>query len=200
MGVDSISVIALARALSKELGVSIRPQRILEQPTLAGISDVVETSRNGSAGGTKQAAARISRDDLAWSSTDTVTPAQPCLPIQVGLLSQAIAMEGTRYVHDFDFVTERSVENVEAAFKAAIVELDVLRLTCHYVGGEHPWICVVHSDTAYVASNCLKSSRNRSTGVSQVKKSIAEAEGLLWSAEISRSSDKTLIRLVSHHA
>lgn len=192
LGIDSIASIALAQRLSRALGVPVRPRLVVE-------NDTVEALDAALGDGPVQAGVDASAQ-IAGSATLTVE-VLPCLPMQVGMLSQALASQGQLYVHDFA-VTLPTGAQPYSTLLGAIRAWDVLRVTFSLVPEESAartaqrrglaWAQTFRHDVAAVLANALDSGRH---DLAAVRKLVAKG-AQPWAVQV----HPTHLTLVLHHA
>lgn len=198
-GIDSIATIALARELSSTLQVPVKPKLLQQHNTIASFAAQINRGAANS-----KALVRVDANTARWSLSpqDKVTDASLCLPMQIGLLSQALANNGQRYVHEIRLRFSSSLDAAQRAFEQVVKAHDVLRLSFHSGVGAHPFVQAVHSDIDSILSAC--SDVGHAWSADQIREAAAQIVSSekwpLFRAHWSQKGNEVLLQLVLHHA
>ncbi|KDN40599.1 acetyl-CoA synthetase-like protein [Tilletiaria anomala UBC 951] len=207
LGVDSISSIALAKQLAEALKQPVRARDVIQQRTISALADFLQGPKSTSQGD-EDAVVNVdpsfAADAMRLSQQDLVAKARLCIPMQIGMLSQALVSEGKKYVHVFHFrAPSGDAVAVQTAFTVLIGAHDIFRLTFHPNRGQHPWLQVLHSDSQIIAEKCVRVDHCLwdAQALSQIAKDIASLEHFpRFRVNIVPSEDGSLVQLVMHHA
>lgn len=192
IGLDSVASIALAQKLTQALGIPVRPRMVVEHNTVMALDTVLGQNQGQQSD--------YATDQKPADDHDQVLP---CLPMQVGMLSQALASEGKLYVHDFTVPLPRGA-GIHAALLRAIRAWDVLCLSFSLTPdngrksqgqGHHgglKWGQTVRRDHATVLASALDLGANN---LNETHALIAQGSQP-WAANVKESH----ITLVLHHA
>ncbi|KAF2748011.1 nonribosomal peptide synthetase-like protein 2 [Sporormia fimetaria CBS 119925] len=137
LGLDSIAVIGLARAL-KQAGFSkATASIILKDPSVSRLAKALskDTSDDGSVLATQQEIAAIqhrSRGEAAKSlgiSAGDIEALAPCTPLQQGIIARALNSEQGAYFNSFHFKLSDTVnvKKLELAWRTAFDSVQILR-------------------------------------------------------------------------
>jgi hypothetical protein len=192
--------------MSKAFDVKIAPRTLLEKPTVAGIASSLQQAhieRESDVGRLEEVRSEVRGDWLRFSAVDEVA-VFPCLPVQIGLLSQGFAAEGTRYVHQFTFTgRDCSANDLHRACLATIQALEIFRISFHTQEASQPWLLALHSDCAIIQQKCvtLSSAMWPREEVQRAARQISSCDGSpAFRMNVFGNASRVGLQLIMHHA
>lgn len=148
VGIDSITAIRFARGL-RERGFRVSSADVMRNSCVGALCCNFKATTEES-GGRKDSVFEVRQPGIELPASvrlaegDGVEAVYRCTPLQVGMLTQTLGLDGRLYVHHH---TLRLAEGVDLArfreaWEKTVGQVDVLRTSFHRAGGG--WVAVVH--------------------------------------------------------
>ncbi|KAF2138336.1 uncharacterized protein K452DRAFT_361401 [Aplosporella prunicola CBS 121167] len=151
IGIDSITAIRFARTL-RENGYNVSSADVMRNSCIGALCDSFKMSApkkteiaagQGATVEPEQSAVDVPAD-LDLLDGDSVEAIYHCTPLQVGMLTQTLGIDGRLYVHHHALHLEAGTDATrwKEAWYKTVQQLDVLRTSFHTSASQ--WIAVVH--------------------------------------------------------